>query len=104
MLTQQTQHTPGPWTQEDDGSCFVTVRDAEGEFVTRLAVSRYHDDQADPECEANNALMVAAPLMLAALQGLLAAHGAVTQGLERELYETWIPKARAAIAKARGGS
>ena len=41
--------------------------------------------------------------LLAALRGMVAIHDSVTQGQERELKLDWVPKARAAIAKAQEG-
>ena len=40
--------------------------------------------------------------LLAALSGMVAIFDSVTQGQERELREEWLPKARAALSRARG--
>lgn len=57
-------HSPGPWHLNagrcgDDQCDGYTVRDADGEFVTHLDGSRYHDERADPEADANAARIVA---------------------------------------------
>ncbi len=60
-MNAKTSFTPGPWKKSEEDRYFITVSDADGEFVTRLAKSRYCDERNDPECEANNELMIAAP-------------------------------------------
>lgn len=62
------KHTPGPWVL--DGG---TIRDADKEFVSRVALTRYVDGRRDPEAEANAVLMAAAPALVAALHGTLEA-------------------------------
>jgi hypothetical protein len=52
--------------------------------------------------EANARLTAAAPDLLEALAGMLSIHDSVTMGQEQERREEWIPKARAAYAKATG--
>jgi hypothetical protein len=53
-MTQETQHTPTPWMLDPH---FV-LRDADGEWVTRLDTSRRHDNKHDPEAEANAEFIV----------------------------------------------
>lgn len=119
-------HTPGPWTWMrdnydnndefileplnvdvfvpdgyinnprligDDGDVVVSAGD--GEYTP------YHGKTRDVQV-ANARLIAAAPELLQALAGLVAAKDSVTMGQERELYAEWLPKARAAIAKATG--
>jgi len=62
-LTAAQKHTPGPWELDEEGD---TIR-ADGEFVTRISKSRYHDDRDDPEAQANARLIAAAPELLEAL-------------------------------------
>jgi hypothetical protein len=50
-------HTPTPWTLNAERE---KIEDADGEFVTRISLSRYHDDRADPIAEANAAFIVRA--------------------------------------------
>lgn len=49
------KHTPTPWTLNAERE---KIEDADGEFVTRLSLSRYHDDRTDPIAEANAAFIV----------------------------------------------
>ena len=55
------KHTPGPWHLEvgEDGP--PVVKDDNGEFVTYLSETRYHDGRHDQEAEANARLIAAAP-------------------------------------------
>lgn len=71
MTTNKTgAHTPspGPWSFEYDAA---EIRDADGEFVTHVATSRYVDDREDPRALANARLIAAAPQLLEALQAVL---------------------------------
>lgn len=58
--------------------------------------------QGDVTDHSHVALIAAAPELLEALRGMLAIEDSVTQGQERELRAEWLPKARAALAKAEG--
>lgn len=102
MLTQAA-FTAGPWTSDDDGDGFITVRDAEGEFVTRLAKSRYYDDRADPECEANNALMIAAPALYEALIACSRELYLICNRKLTQKEELAVALANAALRQAQGG-
>jgi hypothetical protein len=74
-MTQATlskQHTPTPWMLDPH---FV-LRDADGEWVTRLNTSRRHDNKHDPEAEANAEFIVrcvnAHDELVAALRDIIA--------------------------------
>ena len=85
-------HTPTPWTLNAERE---KIEDADGEFVTRLSLSRYHDDRADPIAEANAAFIVRAcnshDELVAALRALLR---------DGEHDDDAINAAHAALAKA----
>ena len=99
----KTKHTPGPWSI--NRAAATHVQDARERGIAACG-GYYSTDaklaMADGEQEANARLIAAAPELLDALRGLLAARDSTTMGRERELYEEWIPKARAAVAKAEG--
>jgi len=101
MSTNETKHTPGPWTIQidtgmNDGG---TVIDADARGV---AMDIYG---ADPESAAANArLIAAAPEMLGALEGLSAyadARPQIDERCQAPLFAV-IKSARAAIEKAKG--
>ena len=105
-----TAHTPGPWTllARPDHARGFKVTDADGEFVSYLPASRYHDERRDGEAESNARLMAAAPDLLAALQTVTTAlHSCclvITDDEARKDALEMVADARAAIAKARGES
>lgn len=92
------QHTAGPWVvyPETDGTEICAVRMERGlpivQCIARVVVGE--------NWIANGAVLAAAPEVLEALRGLLAVEDSVTLGQERELRAEWVPKARAALAKA----
>lgn len=66
-------HTPGPWTKETDGTSgvFWIYSDFHGDESNALATVHGQDDipeMDDGECEANAALIAAAPDLLEACQ------------------------------------
>lgn len=92
------KHTPGPWIHS--GKIAGDIVDANGVLVCTVAGSIVTAERDD----ANQAIIAAAPDMLAALMGLeIAASGAgVPHPQERKLLHEQIFAARAAIAKAEG--
>lgn len=88
-----TNHTPGPWHIDEDGM----VTTDEGYYVASVEALGICDD---PEARQNllqrTRLILAAPDMLEALEGMLALHIA-------HHNEPAHVRARTAIAKAKGG-
>ena len=88
-------HTPGPWKANralfDKGAISWFIESESGETVARIFPG--------PHAEANAHLFVAAPDLLAACENLLA----VAEDKEGVygIYQIYIDRARAAIAKAR---
>ena len=103
-MTQETQHTPAPWTihADTDGWPLVMSGGVAGRIVANVNPQSCPDESSAPAfvampCEANARLIAAAPELLEALEASLA------------LIELGIPfegaitrKIRAAIAKATG--
>lgn len=100
-----TKHTPGPWIVKtaingDRGivapgigilaECFVAIRNM---------------DEVSPECEANARLIAAAPGLLEALEEMieLASPNIYPQPDKSQSGWAKLQRARAAIAKAKGG-
>src|SRR5208282_3626924 len=102
-MTTKQAHTPTPWqvnlTSPNAGTFKLT--DADGEFISYLARSRYHDDREDPEAEADAAHIVHCvnthDALVAALRSLHDAWGADSKTVSKALVE-----ARAALAAAEG--
>jgi hypothetical protein len=89
----KTNHTPGPW---------ATSRDAVPEGHTQVTIYAEASGKRVAtafECDANAALIAAAPDMLALLDYLL-----VDMDAEPDEYPRWKDKIRAAIAKATKGT
>ena len=91
------QHTPGPWTLEDDGEvwgagCLVAAVFASGDFP---CLDPDDAGASDGEGAANARLIAAAPEMLAALHLILADE--TVRGWPNSAVAS---AARAAIAKA----
>lgn len=104
---QEAQHTPGPWSTEDDGD-YVRILDSEGARICSVPLSRFIDGWRDPEQEVNVRLIAAAPEMLAALRAWDAALEADypggpdgPEGIHASHRDKW-RAARAAIARAEG--
>lgn len=92
-MTSETKHTPGPWHRNiKPATKYNTIFAGRNTHVTRLAV----EGKTEEEVEANCALIVAAPDLLAALQDLLNA--------TEETYDNRHERQAAldAIAKATG--
>lgn len=91
-------HTPGPW-RISDSSWVTNHRDIDAPTHGALAVVvwRMEEDERSPECEANAALIAAAPDLLAALE-------VAADALEMAEFFEKAAQARAALAKARGES
>ena len=90
------KHTPGPWKRVGKGIGCV-----EGANGRPVAIIQRNIGQQDEDA-GNLALVIAAPVLLAALEALIVwDEGGIEAG---ELPGDLIDAARAAIAKARGGS
>lgn len=61
-------HTPGPWTISPPWSGFSLIKGPNGELIFGLAAGASEEKRSDEECEANAALLAAAPDLLAALK------------------------------------
>lgn len=85
------KHTPGPWHPYLDS---FYVFDSDNHRVADTCAN----GKSDAECMANAHLIAAAPDLLAALEGL------VKQFAHPTLESTLLADARAAIAKAHGGT
>jgi len=98
METNETKHTPGPWGVWSIGGSQVITDNAMGRHLAKII-------NGAPEHEANARLIAAAPELLEALE--LALQGldiAATKQLPEFIgFVLTADKARAAIAKARGG-
>ena len=88
------QHTPGPWS--DGMDIPITAKSCDKAGLSLVFVNR--DDKSEPE--ANARLIAAAPDLLEALQNMLGLTEASDYMGAREIEQ----QARAAIAKATGGS
>lgn len=91
-------HTPGPWSLEDrdDGASGYVLRGADVEFIEYIERSRWMNEIADPEQEANARLIAAAPELLDRLENLIIA---IDMGWD---LDGVIDAARAAVARAKG--
>lgn len=90
----QTKHTPGPWHRNiKPATKYNTIFSGRNTHVTRLAV----EGKSEEEVEANCALIVAAPDLLAALRIAETALEAYSGGESSDLATI-----RAAIHKATG--
>lgn len=96
-------HTPGPWVLIDDDFIYrLTDSGTQNRFWCQVSsVRRIHDGAAgDDEVAANARLIAAAPDLLAALKGALAAlEQPKTFPVDVDVAKKWM---RAAIAKAEG--
>jgi hypothetical protein len=96
-----TTHTPGPWHVGYYLDGWAVFPDSDpGHAVTRM--------QNRPGDEANARLIAAAPDMLEALEAILKAHALIVEEAageddEGDIVDEDCTRARAAIAKARGG-
>lgn len=87
----ETKHTPGPWHRNiKPATHYNTIFAGRNTHVTRLAV----EGKSEEEVEANCALIVAAPELLACLLDVLDADG--------DLDAMDFNRYRAAVAKATG--
>lgn len=96
------QHTPGPWHRNiKPATHYNTIFAGRNTHVTRLAV----EGKSEEEVEANCALIVAAPDMLAALREAVRVLEYAADALDAPAashFRETISDARAAIAKAEG--
>ena len=108
----KTTHTSGPWCAVGVATSGpAAIREIQSESGLRLALVGIHNTAKTPdvaECVANANLFAAAPDLLAALKGLLAAGGFDQASLDEMELEpeqrAAVEAARAAIAKAGGAS
>lgn len=95
------QHTPGPWHRNiKPATHYNTIFAGRNTHVTRLAV----EGKSEEEVEANCALIVAAPDLLAALRHFVTAYetNMPPPGYSAEGWRQMRADCRAAIAKAEG--
>lgn len=96
------KHTPGPW--EVDGEDILANSGDTTVAMTFWTNQRCPDD----ECRANARLIAAAPELLAACEELLKLvddlEGMAAMPLTPECTSKEVAKAKAAIAKAKGGA
>jgi hypothetical protein len=94
-------HTPGPWHRNiKPATHYNTIFAGRNTHVTRLAV----EGKSEEEVEANCALIVAAPDLLAALQMMDEAFSHYVEGDPSDDEILAIQVARAAINKATGSA
>lgn len=109
--TQTAQHTPGPWNVDmweypQDDRRELVIQTA----TNRLAVLDWDQGQdnpytiADNEARANARLIAAAPELLAALEYLTDLAAGPPGGVTIDQKRAAMDRARAAIAKAKGGA
>jgi hypothetical protein len=96
-------HTPGPWTWrvgapgQDCGAPVGTIVGRDDALVCDFGdATQFYPDEGMPPNDADRALIVAAPDLLAALKGML------DQPETPESYDAMMERANAAIAKAEG--
>lgn len=97
-MTQETQHTPGPW----EHNCSGHVRRAGNENSLLAIIHHAGGKVKSDEQLANLKLMAAAPDLLEALEGAIEAWDADSAPNSWSYQD--VEKARAAIQKARGQS
>lgn len=99
-MSESAKHTPGPWAIEDGG-----IVEASGAPVCVLYTA---DDfpcwdgpegQLEAECEANAALIAAAPDLLALCEAMVAA----VDGSHAQVMAT-VARMKVLIAKVKGGA
>ena len=95
------EHTPGPWAVERNliGYVEASIADDKGASISPIAVVlMFSENGRDLPIKANTRMMAAAPDLLAALEGLLAA-------FDSDFHDLMIAKlaAKAAITQATGG-
>lgn len=96
------EHTPGPWDVKPDliGYVEASIADDKGASISPIAVVFEHSEYGRSlPAKANTRLIAAAPDLLAALEGLLAA-------FDSDFHDLMIAKlaAKAAITQATGGA
>jgi len=95
------KHTQGPWTVSNETDISGIENDPENGCVGPVDVAHVYLRTVQGRTEANARLIAAAPDLLAALQGLLRG---IFDGPDDADAATLVAKARAAIAKATGGT
>lgn len=98
------QHTPGPWSADSRGGGVIKgskiYEYARGANTRQLALACLHDDLGPEERDANVCLIAAAPELLAACEEAVDFYNTIGSPHTDGLRE----RARAALAKARGGA
>ncbi len=84
-----TQHTPTPWTLMD-AALRAKLVDEDGEFISHLSSSRYHDDRSDPIAQANARFIVTACNAHDALTARVAELEAVAREVDRFVIADYI--------------
>jgi len=95
-----TQHTPGPWVYDSFGHTSFAFNDNREDYSARI---EWAPDMSDEEVDANARLIASAPDLLVALEQAIP-HLEKVAGLSGGDGVLTLAAARAAIAKAKGGS
>lgn len=92
-------YSPAPWSRDPEGLVAVSIEDAAGNVVCDV-----HGASNDPRCEANCALIEAAPALLAALESLCESvpPNQYAGSVELQRYAALWENARDAVRMARG--
>ena len=99
----QSNHTPGPWSYGKFAEFIYSNRDDNPLFVAEV-VADIDNPQSIEEMEANAALIASCPDMLSALELMAEQFGHYCEHTEDPSEIDALLKARAAIAKAKGGA
>jgi len=109
----ESKHTPGPWSYDIHGVitggthlatsvCVTSQHKWERAEGLGTWLEDQHRRELVSECRANARLIAAAPELLEALK-MVVRHGSAVQHSDQLMFEV-LSAARAAIAKAEGGS
>ena len=113
MKMSENKHTPGPWSYDIHGVitggthlatsvCVTSQHKWERAEGLGTWLEDQHRRELVSECRANARLIAAAPELLEALK-MVVRHGSAVQHSDQLMFEV-LSAARAAIAKAEGGS
>jgi hypothetical protein len=101
-------HTPGPWSVEDEREDRIAVRSEDGALIADCCDGHYNDNGEfirAAESLPNARLIAAAPDLKAVVQQLVNAHAKSESATKfAEWCDEFIEEARAAIAKATGAA
>jgi len=87
------KHTPGPWEKVSD----TCVTDSDGVMLAEVNYGRPKEEYV-----ANAQLIAAAPDMLEVLSTIINQYTELPAEVMEEVAPYWLPKAMAAIVKAKG--